>query len=47
MTDSNAYDIVRRGDDGLQACVCIQIDDAAKLHALAADRSIDLSEFSP
>jgi hypothetical protein len=38
LTDSNAYYIVRRDDDGLHACVCIQTDDA--------ERGIDLSELT-
>lgn len=46
LTDSNAYYIVRRDDDGLHACVCIQTDDAEKLHTLAAQRGIDLSQFT-
>jgi hypothetical protein len=47
LTDSNAYYIVRRDADGLRACVCIQVDDAEKLQALAAERGIDLSQFTP
>ncbi|WP_152360825.1 hypothetical protein [Microlunatus speluncae] len=46
LTDSFAYYIVRRDDDGLHACVCIQTDDAEKLQALATDRGIDLSTFT-
>ncbi|MGJ9411931.1 hypothetical protein ACHAAC_04395 [Aeromicrobium sp. CF4.19] len=46
LTDSNAYYIVRRDDDGLQACVCIQTDDAEKLQALATERGIDLATFT-
>ncbi|ROZ88080.1 hypothetical protein [Gordonia sp. OPL2] len=45
LTDSNAYYILRRDNDGLHACVCIQIDDAEKLKSLAAERGIDLAEF--
>ncbi|WEL93351.1 hypothetical protein P1N98_00085, partial [Tsukamurella tyrosinosolvens] len=42
-----AYYIVRKDEDGPHACVCIQVDDAAKLQALAADRGIDLAPFLP
>jgi hypothetical protein len=44
LTDSTAYYIVRRDDDGLHACVCIQVDDAEKIQALATERGIDLSD---
>ncbi|CAM3293345.1 hypothetical protein [Tsukamurella hominis] len=47
LTDSTAYYIVRRDPDGPHACVCIQVDDAAKLQALAAERGIDLADFLP
>lgn len=47
LTDSVAYYIVRKDEDGPHACVCIQVDDAAKLQALAADRGIDLAAFLP
>lgn len=47
LTDSFAYYIVRRDEDGLHACVCIQTDDAEKLQALATERGIDLSELAP
>ncbi|TWS18034.1 hypothetical protein FK529_17695 [Tsukamurella asaccharolytica] len=47
LTDSTAYYIVRRDEDGPHACVCVQVDDASKLQALAADRGIDLSAFLP
>jgi hypothetical protein len=43
LTDSTAYYLLRRHDDGLQACVCVQVDDATKLQALAAERGVDLS----
>jgi hypothetical protein len=43
LTDSTAYYILRRGDAGLQACVCIQVDDAEKIRALAAERGVDLT----
>ncbi|MBB5836740.1 hypothetical protein HDA39_003474 [Kribbella italica] len=33
LTDSNAHYILRQGDDGLQACVCVQTDDLEKLQA--------------
>ncbi|MFC7344854.1 hypothetical protein [Saccharopolyspora griseoalba] len=46
LTDSTAFYIVRRDDDGLHACVCVQTDDAEKLQALAAERGIDLAEFT-
>ena len=47
LTDSNAYYVVRRDEDGLHACVCIQTDDAEKLQGLAIERGIDLSELTP
>ena len=43
LTDSTAYYILRRGDDGLLACVCVQVDDAEKIRALAASRGVDLT----
>lgn len=46
LTDSTAYYMVRRDDDGLHACVCVQIDDAEKLQTLAAERGIDLAKFT-
>ncbi len=46
LTDSNAYYLLRRTDEGLQACVCIQTDDAQKLQALATERGVDLSSFT-
>jgi hypothetical protein len=46
LTDSNAYYIVRRDDEGLHACVCIQTDDAEKLQSLATERGVDLSQFT-
>lgn len=45
LTDSTGYYIVREGDDGLQACVCVQTDDVEKLQALAVERGIDINEF--
>ncbi|CAM3934536.1 hypothetical protein ACXYTP_21760 [Tsukamurella ocularis] len=47
LTDSSAYYVVRSDDDGPHACVCIQVDDAAKLQALADERGIDLADFLP
>ena len=47
LTDSTAYYVLRRDEDGPHACVCIQVDDASKLQALAADRGIDLAQFLP
>ena len=46
LTDSTAFYIVRRDDDGLHACVCVQVDDAEKIHALATERGTDLSDWS-
>jgi hypothetical protein len=43
LTESTAYYIVRRDEGRLLACVCIQIDDADKLQALAAERGVDLA----
>jgi hypothetical protein len=43
LTDSTAYYILRRDDAGLQACVCIQVDDAEKILALAAERGVHLT----
>jgi hypothetical protein len=45
LTDSTAYYVVRRDDDGLHAFVCIPVDDAEKIRALAAERGVDLSEW--
>lgn len=42
LTDSNAYYILRRDDDGLHAFACIQVDDAEKLQALAERRGVEL-----
>ena len=42
LTDSTGHYVLRDGDDGLQACVCIQVDDREKLAALAAERGVDL-----
>ena len=43
LTDSTAYYILRRDDDGLHACVCVQVDDDEKIRALAAARGVDLT----
>jgi hypothetical protein len=42
LTDSTDHYILRRAEEGLRACVCVQVDDAAKLLALAAEHGIDL-----
>jgi len=44
LTDSVGYDILRRDDDGLSACVCIQTDDVEKLESLAAERGIEFPQ---
>ncbi|WP_226366945.1 hypothetical protein [Pseudonocardia sp. ICBG162] len=44
LVDSNAHYILRRQDDSIRACVCIQTDDAEKLQDLAAKKGIDLFE---
>ena len=44
LTDSVGYYILRRDDDGLSACVCIQTDDVEKLEALAAERGIEFPQ---
>lgn len=44
LTDSISYYILRRDDDGLRACVCIQTDDVEKLQALAAERGIEFPQ---
>lgn len=46
LTDSTAFYLVRRDNGGLQACVCVQVDDAEKIHALATERGVDLSDLS-
>lgn len=45
LTDSFAYYIVRHDEDGIHACVCIQVDDADKIQALATERGIDLTNW--
>ena len=47
MTDSTSSYILRHGDGGFHACVAIQVDDAEKLRALAAERGIDLPDVVP
>jgi hypothetical protein len=42
LTDSTSYYVLRRDDDGLRACVCIQTDDLEKLQALAAEHGIPM-----
>jgi hypothetical protein len=44
LIDSTSYYILRREDDGLRACVCVQTDDLEKLQALAARHGIELPE---
>lgn len=46
LTDSNACYVLRRGETGFEACVCIQTDDAEKLQALATERGINLSDLT-
>lgn len=46
LTDSTAFYIVRRDNGDLQACVCVQVDDAEKIHTLATERGVDLSDIS-
>lgn len=46
LTDSTAFYIVRRDHGGLQTCVCVQVDDAEKINALATERGVDLSDIS-
>lgn len=42
LTDSVAYYLLRREDEGLRATVCVQTDDLEKLQALAAEKGVDL-----
>ncbi|MET8211946.1 hypothetical protein ABZT51_39260 [Streptomyces sp. NPDC005373] len=42
MTDSLASYILRRGDEGLRAFVCVPADDAEKLQALATEKGVSL-----
>ena len=46
MTDSTGSYILRRGDEAFRACVAIQVDDAEKIQALAAERGIELSDWT-
>ncbi|MFF3645579.1 hypothetical protein [Streptomyces sp. NPDC002564] len=43
MTDSHGSYILRRGDEGLRAFVCVPADDAEKLQALAAEKGVGLT----
>lgn len=43
LIDSTAYYLLRDEPAGLRAAVCVQVDDAEKLRALAAARGVDLS----
>ena len=43
LTDSTAYYLLRRDDAGYRAFVNVQVDDAEKLQALAAERGVDLN----
>lgn len=45
LTDSNAHYLLRITDDGIKACVCVQMDDVEKIRALAEQRGVDLSAF--
>ncbi|RFU85275.1 hypothetical protein DY218_18450 [Streptomyces triticagri] len=44
MTDSFAAYILRRGEEGLRAFVCVPADDAEKLQALADKKGVNLFE---
>ncbi len=46
LTDSTAYYLIREEAGGLLASVCIQIDDAEKLQALATRLGVDLTSPS-
>ncbi|GAC57629.1 hypothetical protein GOHSU_22_00890 [Gordonia hirsuta DSM 44140 = NBRC 16056] len=41
LPDSTGHYVLRDSPEGLQACVCIQVDDAQKLTALARERGVD------
>lgn len=43
LTDSTGHYVLRDSPDGLQACVCIEVDAAKKLMALAQERGVDLT----
>ncbi|MBR8743815.1 hypothetical protein [Nocardiopsis sp. MG754419] len=47
LTDSFASYIVRRGEEGLRAYVCVPEDDLEKLQALATEKGIDLFGGTP
>ena len=47
LTDSTSWYLLRRDDEGLRACVCIQVDDLEKLEALAAERGVALPSPPP
>ncbi|WP_369779811.1 hypothetical protein [Streptomyces sp. R33] len=47
MTDSLASYILRRGDGGLRAFVCVPADDVEKLQALAAEKGVSLFGETP
>lgn len=42
LTDSFAHYLLRRGGDGMRACVCVQVDDLEKLEALARAKGVAL-----
>ena len=42
MTDSLAAYVLRRGEEGFRAFVCVPADDAEKLQALAKEKGVDL-----
>lgn len=46
LTDSSAHYLLREEVAGLRATVCVQIDDAEKIRALAASRGIDLTSVA-
>lgn len=43
LTDSIAFYLLRREEDGLRATVCVQTDDLEKLQALAEAKGVDLT----
>lgn len=47
MTDSFGAYILRRGDEGLRAFVCVPGDDIEKLQALAEEKGVDLFAENP
>ncbi len=44
LTDSYSHYVLRLGDEGFHACVCIETDAAEKIRALAAERGIELPQ---